>query len=347
LPSCWSWEERQSTSSVRSLLGMRDERPGVLMVQSWKLFLAVVILVAVWGGVASGQALQEIRIGSSVIGFSSLTTYFARDARFFEKEGFDAKIIYAQTNVALAALTAGNVDYTNLATSAVEASLRGMPLRLIAVTNAEPLWGIVVRKEINHISDLKGKKLGVSSFGGTSYSAALYVLKHYGLKPQDDVTIVATGGTTERIAALKHESVHAAIIPAPGDMRAEQEGFKILMDAGTVYKLPNGGMSTTVMKLKQNPAEVRRVVRALVQATRFLVDPQNKGEVTKYLSRVFKLEQASTEEFYRRFVPSLSRTGMVEMDKIKLIVDDAVGRGLINRSVDPETLVDFSFARGL
>jgi NitT/TauT family transport system substrate-binding protein len=220
------------------------------MVQNCKLFLEVVFLLAVWGGVASGQALQEIRIGSSVIGFSSLTTYFARDARFFEKEGFDAKIIYAQTNVALAALTAGNVDYTNLATSAVEASLRGMPLRLIAVTNAEPLWGIVVRKEINHLSDLKGKKLGVSSFGGTSYSAALYVLKHYGLKPQEDVAIVATGGTTERIAALKHESVHAAIIPAPGDMRAAQEGFKILIDAGTVYKLPNGGMSTTMTKIK-------------------------------------------------------------------------------------------------
>jgi ABC-type nitrate/sulfonate/bicarbonate transport system substrate-binding protein len=76
------------------------------------------------------------------------------------------------------------------------------------------------------------------------------------------VTLLATGGTTERIAALKHGSVDAAVIPAPGDMKAEQEGFKILMDAGAVYKLPNGGMSTTVTKIKQNPAEVRRVVRA-------------------------------------------------------------------------------------
>jgi len=55
---------------------------------------------------AAAQALQEIRIGSSVIGFSSLMSYFARDLKFFEKEGFDGKIIYAQT-VVLAALTAG------------------------------------------------------------------------------------------------------------------------------------------------------------------------------------------------------------------------------------------------
>jgi hypothetical protein len=35
------------------------------------------------------------------------------------------------------------------------------------------------------------------------------------------------------------------------------------------------------------------------------------------------------------------------MEKIKLIVDGAIDRGLINQPVDPETLVDFSFARGL
>jgi ABC-type nitrate/sulfonate/bicarbonate transport system substrate-binding protein len=204
-----------------------------------------------------------------------------------------------------------------------------------------------VRKGINQMADLKGKKLGVSSFGGSSYSAALYVLKHYGLRPKEDVTLLATGGTTERIAGLKYASIDAAIIPAPGDMKAEQEGFKILMDAGSVYKLPNGGMSTTVTKIKQNPAEVRRVVRALVLATRFFVDPQNKMEITKYLARIFNLEPASTEEFYRRFVPSMSPNGTVEMDKIKLIVDGAIERGLINKPVEPETLVDFSFAKGL
>jgi ABC-type nitrate/sulfonate/bicarbonate transport system substrate-binding protein len=173
------------------------------------------------------------------------------------------------------------------------------------------------------------------------------VLKHFGLRPKEDVTLLATGGTTERIAGLKHGSIDAAVIPAPGDMKAEQEGFKILMDAGSVYKLPNGGMSTTVNKLKQNPAEVRRVVRALVLATKFFAEPQNKPEVTKYLGRLFSLDAGSTQEFYRRLIPSLSPDGFVEMDKIKLIVDSALERGLISKPVDPETLVDFSFAKGL
>jgi ABC-type nitrate/sulfonate/bicarbonate transport system substrate-binding protein len=308
---------------------------------------AVLIVLVVSPGQVAAQTLQEIRIGSSVIGFSSLMTYFAHDQKFFAKEGFDTKIIYAQTNAILAALAAGNVDYTNLATSAAEAALRGMPLRMIAATNAEPLWGIVVRKDIGQITELKGKKLGVSSFGGTSYSAALYVLKHFGLRPKEDVTVLAVGGTAERVAALKYGSVDAAIIPAPGDMRAEEEGFKILMDAGAVYKLPNGGMSTTVTKIRQSPAEVRRVVRAVVSATQYFVEPRNRAEVVSYLMRVFKLEASGADNFYRRFAPSLSPSGVVESDKIRLIVDGALERGLISKAVDPETLLDFSFARNL
>jgi ABC-type nitrate/sulfonate/bicarbonate transport system substrate-binding protein len=64
------------------------------MIKLGKLLIQVVIVIAVASSVAFAQALQEIRIGSSAIGFSSLTTYFARDFKFFEKEGLDAKIIY-------------------------------------------------------------------------------------------------------------------------------------------------------------------------------------------------------------------------------------------------------------
>src|SRR6266478_8364653 len=81
-----------------------------------KFLVAAIALTCMIASPRSGtaQALQEIRIGSSVIGFSRLMSYFARDLKFFEREGLDAKTIYAQTNVVLAALTAGNFDYTNL-----------------------------------------------------------------------------------------------------------------------------------------------------------------------------------------------------------------------------------------
>ena len=52
-----------------------------------KFLVAVIALTCMIASPRSGsaQALQEIRIGSSVIGFSSLMSYFARDLKFFER----------------------------------------------------------------------------------------------------------------------------------------------------------------------------------------------------------------------------------------------------------------------
>ncbi len=312
------------------------------------LFFAVFAFLFVCHAGLEAQPLKEIRIASSsTIGYTNLSVFYARDAKFFEREGYDVKIVVVQTSAALAALAAGSVDYTTLSTSAIEATLKGMPLRLIAVTVQYPVQGLVVRKEIRQVADLKGKKLGISSYGGTTYATAVNVLKHYGLNPKD-VTILATGDTMARIAGLKYKTLDAAIINTPGDIKVAKEGFKILLDVGTIYKLLSGGLSTTVTKIRENPNEVRKIVRAVVLATKFLVDPKNKDEAMKYYTGSgFRLDRESAEDFYRRLVPSLSPTGMVDRDKVKLVIDSAVERGLIDKPVDPDAVVDFSFVKEL
>src|SRR3990172_6092749 len=166
------------------------------------LLSAFIFLMLALPGPAAGQ-LKEIRVGSSDIGFTNIVAYYARDRKFFEAEGFDAKIIIVKTEVALAALAAGDLDYSTLSTSSIEATLKGLPLRVIAVTNRHPLLGLVVRKGINSVADLRGKKLSVSSFGGQVYGAAVYLLKNNGLRAKQDVTILAGGTSSVRVGALK------------------------------------------------------------------------------------------------------------------------------------------------
>ena len=119
-----------------------------------------------WSDFTFGQPLKEIRIGSSDISFSNFTTYYARDRKFFEKEGLDAKIIIVKTEAALPALSTGELDYTTFSTSAIDAALRGLPLRLIAVTVKQPVIGLVVREGIDNLHDLKGKRIGIVLLGG-------------------------------------------------------------------------------------------------------------------------------------------------------------------------------------
>ena len=311
----------------------------------WLSLLCFWILV--FAPCAGAQPLKEIRIGSSDITVSNLCTFYARDRKFFEAEGMDVKIIIVKTEAALAALGVGELDYSTLSTSSIEATLKGMPLRLIAVTNRQPLLGLLVRKGINSVSELRGKKLSISSFGGAIYGAAVYLLKNHGLKPKEDVTILAGGSNSARAAALKQGAVDTALLSSPDDIRAAGEGFRILLDVGSDYRLPWGGVSTTTGKIRGSPPEVEKVLRAVLRATRAITELRNKDEVTSWIGKFFKLDRAMAEEFYRRLVPSLNPGGITERDKIKLVIDNAVERGLTDKPLDPDAVVDFSIAKQL
>jgi ABC-type nitrate/sulfonate/bicarbonate transport system substrate-binding protein len=312
----------------------------------WVSIVAALIFELSHLPTAGAQALKEIRIGTSDVTSTNFSIYYAKDRRLFEKEGLDPKMIIVKAEAILAALSAGELGYTTFSTSAVEASLIGMPFRLVAVANEQPVWGLVVPKSVNQVSELRGKKIGVSSFGGTIYSGAVYVLKHFGLSSKD-VTFLAIGNTLSRIAALKNGAIDAAVIAAPGDILAAKDGYKILLDVGSVYRAPMGGVSTTASRITEDPAEVRKVVRAVVGASRAIKNPQNRDDVVDYVGKLFKLDRPSAEEFYRRLMPSLSTSGVVDRDKLKLIIDSAVERGLTSKPPETNRLVDFSFAREL
>ena len=296
---------------------------------------------------AAAQSLKEIRVGSSNISVTNLVSFYARDKNFYEAEGFDAKMIVIKTEAAVAAMVTGELDYATFSTSSIEATLKGMPLRLLAVTNLYPLQGLVVRKGISSVADLRSKKMSVSSFGGATYGAALYLLRSHGLRPKDDVVVLAGGSNPARVAALKNGVVDAALLSAPEDIRAAAEGLRILLDVGTEYRLPWGGVCATQAKIRGNRAGTERFLRATLKATSAITDPQNKHEVTTWLGRFFKLDERMSDEFYRRLVPSLNPGGIVERDKIKLVIDSAVERGLTDKPLDPDAVTDFSIAKQL
>jgi ABC-type nitrate/sulfonate/bicarbonate transport system substrate-binding protein len=259
----------------------------------------VVLSILISPSFAAAQPLKEIRIGSSDITVSNLCTFYARDRKFFEAEGIDVKIVIVKTEAALAALTLGDLDYSTLSTSSIEGTLKGLPLRLIAVTNRQPLLGLLVRKGINSVAELRGKKISISSFGGAIYGVAVYLLKNNGLRPKEDVIILAGGSNQARAVALKQGAVDAALLSSPDDIRAAGEGFRILLDVGNEYRLPWGGVSTTTAKIRGNAPEVEKVLRAVLRATRAITDSHNRDDVTGWMGKFFKLDRAMSEEFYR------------------------------------------------
>src|SRR5690349_18220432 len=110
---------------------------------------------------AAAQSLKEIRVGSSTITVTNRVSFYGRDKKFKQAEGFDAKMLVIKTEAAVAAMVTGELDYATFSTSSIEATLKGIPLRPLAVTNLYPLQGLVVRKGISSVADLRSKKMSV------------------------------------------------------------------------------------------------------------------------------------------------------------------------------------------
>jgi hypothetical protein len=120
------------------------------------------------------------------------------------------------------------------------------------------------------------------------------------------------------------ESVDAALLSAPEDIRAAADGLRILLDVGTEYRLPWGGVSATRETIRRNRSEVERFVRRIVRH-RAITEPQNKKDVTAWLGRFFKLDEKMSDEFLagwcRHLIPAASSSA------IKLVIDSAIERG--------------------
>jgi ABC-type nitrate/sulfonate/bicarbonate transport system substrate-binding protein len=139
--------------------------------------------------------------------------------------------------------------------------------------------------------------------------------------------------------------VDAALLSSPEDIKAAGEGLRVLLDVGSDYRLPWGGISATQAKIARAGIETEKFVRGVLRATRAITEPQNKNDVTSWLGKFFNLDEKMAEEFYRRLVPSLNPSGIVDRDKVKLVIDSAIERGLTDKPLDPDAVTDFSIAR--
>jgi ABC-type nitrate/sulfonate/bicarbonate transport system substrate-binding protein len=138
---------------------------------------AVMLAIAVW--TVPAQGTDKVRIGVSNYNISNLTVGVAQTKDFFRQEGIDAEIIRMNPNVATMALVSGDVDYSTLVGSVIGANLKGAKLKMVACSQDRTPLSLVGKATIKSMKELKGKTVGVGSYGSTPDIIARLVVKHY------------------------------------------------------------------------------------------------------------------------------------------------------------------------
>ena len=289
------------------------------------------------------EALDRIRIAVSNPNMPNLTVSVAQKKGFFKDENIDAEIIRMNPNVAITALATGDIDYCQLFGAVVGGAIAGLPVRIVAGFLDNWPMTLIAQPEYKSLKELKGKTLGVSSYGATPDVGARMMLKQIGLDPEKEIKVLALGSDAARITAVKQRVVDLIVISPPADSQMEKQGYRILARAYELFNFPYLGLGTQLRKIKEKPDEIRRAIKATIRANRFVRD--NRDEAVQTLVDWGKVERDYAYASYDALRNLFNADGSVPEDGLRLVIDQARRTAKITRDVTPAEVADLTMLR--
>ena len=298
------------------------------------VFAAIVSLCAA----VPVSAADKIRISVTNYNMSYLSAGVAAKKGFFKEEGVDTEIIRMNFNVAMSALINGDVDYTMIFGSVVRAAMRGIPVKVVAVLIDSPPYALISRPELKSVRALAGRNLGIGVYGSTNDVVARMMLEHSGINPEKDVKIVAFGFDGARLAALQEGLVDAALIAPPADAQARRMGFNVLARANDFLKFPHIGLGTSNRVIKEKPQELKKVLKALLRANRFIRENRNESIAT--LMEWGRTDKENAADAYDSTWQVFSPDGNLLEDGMQMVIEDAKKALKVTRAVPLNEVAD-------
>ena len=158
---------------------------------------------------------------------------------------------------------------------------RGAPIKMIASHVDGNDFTLNVSLDVGSVADLKGKSIGVTSAGATTWLFARMVAKQQGWNPDRDVQIVPLGGLDAQLAALSRKETAAFVWGDGGAVFEQQKKSKILMRLDQVApKWISLNQYVTEESIKKNADTIRKAQRGLFQAIKAMkANPKENAEL--------------------------------------------------------------------
>jgi len=308
--------------------------------------IAVFVLVLAAGLFvrAPAHALERVRIALSVRNVVFLPFYYAKDTKIFERHGLDAELIQMRSDLQLAGLVSGEIDFTPAVGPATFGVANGMPIKAVAILYHAPLFSLVSPPNISNVKDLEGKRVAVSRIGSDSHRFGSLMIESGGADPKK-ITFIQTGSTTVSLTAVQQGAVNASVLSPPFTGMMAEKGFKILARSRSLIESPWLGLVASRQKLDKQTEQARNVLRSMrdvIAAIR-----RDKPGIVAYIEKNFKVSVANATESYEDINGVILESMMMRDDQIQKYLDSAHARGEIPKPLSTGDMFDFSLVRNL
>lgn len=301
-------------------------------------------MVGVLFATSPAPAQERVRMALSVRNVVFLPFYYAKDTRIFDKHGLNVELIQMRSDLQMAGLVSGEIDYTPAIGPATFPVANGAPLKGVAVLYKAPLFSLASAANIANAKDLEGKKVAVSRIGSDSHRFGSQLLEIGGADPKK-VTFIQTGSTTVSLTSLQQGVVNGAILSPPFTGVVAEKGFRILVRSRQLIDSPWLGLVANKNKLEKQPEQARNMLRAMrdvIAAIR-----RDKQAVVNYIVKNFNVSLANASESYDDIAGVVIDSMTMRDEQMQKYLDGIYQRGELTKPVSAAEMFDFSLLRNL
>lgn len=252
------------------------------------------------GDTNSSGGSTKLTLGYSEVTGDNIPLFVGEHAGIFTKNKITVDLRSIPSTTALSATLSGDTDIAAVGGSEM-LSAAASGADVVALANLAPVYTyqLYVSKNTTTASQLKGKRIGVSSLGGSSAVGTKIALSKLGLDSQKDVSLIAMGSHPARTAALISGSIAAEPDEPPSTSKLDKLGFHPLISLPD-YKIPN---ANTVLVAKRSWVNshkdlVQKFITSVVKSIAVekssestsvaAMDPYFKGATTASLQKAWE-----------------------------------------------------------
>lgn len=307
-------------------------------------FLFVIAVWLLFTVTPASSIAQTVRVAIGAASVATLPTWVAVEGRYFSREGLRTEVVYIRGGPqTVSALIGGDVNFVQVYSQPILAArLSGADTVIVAGLINQPLFSVMTVAGIEKPEDLRGKKLGITTFGSATDLALRLALKHWGLKPESDVNILQIRGVPEILAGLKSGAIQAGVLSPPTNMMALKAGLKelaYLPRVGISFQLTT--LTTTRRNLENNRATAVKVLKAYISAIERIKADENFA--LKVIGKNFKTSDPEVLEYtYNAGLPLFKTPPYPSFEGIQATLDFMAEADPRAKRSNPRDFVDTS-----
>src|SRR2546422_1381661 len=303
---------------------------------SRRRFLGTVAAVAAAGAARPARGGTAVKIGTAVLGDYSMAgpVIVALERGFFAREGLEAEFVPFRGGPDLLKAVMGGDVLVGITGSTDILVFReaGSPIKMVATHTEGNHFTLNVAPDVSSVADLKGKAIGVTRVGATTWVFARMLAKKEGWDPDKDVQVVGLGGLDAQLAAMARKEIAAYVWGDGGAVTELQGKSRVLLRLDAVTpKWISQIQYASEDAIKKQADAIQKSQRALFRAIKIMRD--QPGEIAELVGKKLGWSVEAVLGAHKISGPLLPIDGRINVDALAAMQDTLIEHGLIKKKL--------------